>query len=719
MPSATDPRTLATQAFDAAIRNHDQVLRERGLDVWVGNEPTFTRRESHAPEWMTGAVGGDKSERAIQLLVQLARENPDFLVLRCIGRSYNGEPEARFSFGLYGRRDGAAIYRGPADPWVVGDHNPVTCEVFHSQLELAFQVREWNCRAFQTTSDFRLVFTQEAGQSLPEPSEDSRLERASIHADHKSAPAQDSLAGDGLGLLIVRSESDGTLSVELPLVAEVAVFEALVGAIGEAALAASLPALILRGFPPPVNAEVSFLTVTPDPAVVEVNMPPAQDASEFLASNRVVYAAARGAGLSPYRLRYNGAIADSGGGGQITFGGPSPTMSPFFVAPHALPRLLRYALRHPALSYLFAHDYVGPSGQSVRPDEHSQDTLAELHLAIALLEAQTGADPATLWRSLAPCLTDPTGNSHRAELNVEKLWNPAEPGRGQLGLVEFRALRMQDTPERAAALVALLRAIVGMLMTRDVRSTGKDHGASLHDRFALPFYLELDLQEVLHDLAVAGFGLEEPVRLELARDAFRPSVTLEFEGVELQLRQAVEFWPLLGDAALQQGTSRLVDSSTARLELLLRTGRNAGAEELDGWQLRVQGRAAPLRPESGLAGPVRVCGVRYRSFLPAPGLHPLLGTQSPLNLTLSHPQLDQALEVTLHDWKPNGGVYAELPQDLADAEVRRLERCTQRRVPVSSLSAAVPIHPLSVTPHTLDLRYPAGTTAPLDAGSAD
>lgn len=702
-----EPVLADAETYARAIVAHDAAMRARGLEVWVGNEPTFTRKESSAPEWLTGAVGGEKLERARQVLLELAAQSPHAVTLRCLGRRYPGETEARFSFGLYALRSGARLYAGPPDPWLSRAPGALDLARFQAELAQALSRAGLTCRAFDGGADRRIVLAQEARPFLPEPGTDPRLLRGSIHTARAAEQAFDELAAEGLLLLILRINPEGDAELELPRLPGVDSFRLLLQLIGDAANAAELPALVLCGAPPPVDAEVSFLTVTPDPAVVELNMPPCASVAEFLSRNREAYAAAGAVGLSPYRLRHNGVIADSGGAGQITFGGPSPLGSPFLRVPALLPRLLRYALRHPAISYLFAHDYVGPSGQSVRPDERSADALKELRLAFALLDAHPNVDPATLWLSLAPCLTDSVGNAHRAELNVEKMWNPAEPGRGQLGLVELRALRMQDTPERAAALAALVRAIIGMLMLSDYREDPPEHGPLLHDRFALPFFLLADLEEILEDLARAGLGLGAPLEDELRRDGFRQLARVELAGVELSLRRGLEFWPLVGDATLQQGTSRLVDASTARLELALRPLTPEGRERLAGFELRASDHELPLRAETDARGPARVFGLRYRSFRPIQGLHPTLDDQCPLRLSLSHPELEGALELVLYDWKPDGGAYPDLPEDLAEAERRRRARCIARPIPRSTLGPARPVAARALTAHSLDLRYPA------------
>jgi len=696
------------EAFARAIAAHDAAVSAHGLGIWLGNEPTFTLMQSTAPEWLTEAVGAEKTERARQIVLELTKQAPHAVLLRSIGRKYAGEAEARFSFGIFGRRDGRRIYDGPPDPWQTSATGSADLAPFHAQLASELSQAGLACRAFAGTSDLRILFAREQATRLPDSLEEERLLRASVHhAPLTETSSCDDLAKEGLFLLLLRKNDEGAAVLELPSLPDLDLFCALLECAARAARAAMLPALALCGFPPPVTAECTFLTVTPDPAVVEINMPPFASVGEFLEQNRHAYAAAAAAGLTPYRLRHNGVVADSGGAGQITFGGSSPSESPFLRVPQLLPRLLRYVLRHPCFSYLFAHDYVGASGQSVRPDERGADTLAELRLSLALLEAQPQVDAATLWQSLAPCLTDPTGNAHRAELNVEKLWNPAEPGRGQLGLVEMRALRMQDTPERAAALGALMRAVIAMLMVREYHDELSDQSALLHDRFALPYFLEADLEEVLRDLTAAGFGFDASLEAELRRDGFRHFATIEYAGVELTLRRGLEFWPLVGDVTLQQGSSRLVDASTARLELVLRAADAQGEELLAGCELRALDHVLPLHTETDARGVARVFAVRYRSFRPRQGLHPLLGEQSPLTLSLSHPKLDQALELNLYDWKPSGGGYDALPSDIAEARSRRVARCVTRRLPRVELGAPKAIAPRALSAHALDLRYPS------------
>jgi uncharacterized protein (DUF2126 family) len=315
--------------------------------------------------------------------------------------------------------------------------------------------------------------------------------------------------------------------------------------------------------------------------------------------------------------------------------------------------------------------------------------------------------PELLWHSLAPFLCDAAGNSHRAEVNIEKLWNPFLAGRGQLGLVEFRALRMQHTPERATALACLLRAVAGMLASTPHSLALVDWGRELHDRFALPFYLEQDLLAVLDALHAAGLGLDEAIQTVLMRDEFRLWGRAPLPGCTLEVRRALEFWPLLGDAASpeQGGTSRLVDASTARVELRLRPDAQGDTGWRD-WRILVAGVELPMRQERDALGEVAVFGLRYRSFAPHGGLHPALGAQVPVRLLLRHTDHAGDYRVTLHEWHPAGEAYAGLPSDLADASQRRAERVVAELVSrdPTLVSGRVQAHGLG--PYAFDLRCP-------------
>ena len=501
------------------LRAHDEALRARGLDVWIGAEPTFTDARSLDRWWLTDAEGGDKLERA---------------------RALAGELAARL-----GR--GAAVEEAPG-------------------------------RRF-------------AGEKAP------RFALA-VHFQRGDAPA--------------------------------------------------------------------LLTVTPDPGVVEVNSAPAPDLGTFHRESLVTFAAAAACGLSPERFRYNGRVADSGGGGQLTLGGPTPLTSPFFRHPSLLPRLVRYCANHPALSYAFAGECVGSASQGPRPDEGVRERFEELHVALDRLEARgPRVEPRELWETLAPLLVDASGNSHRAELNVEKLWNPWLPGRGELGVVELRSLRMPRTADRLAAVAALFRAVAARLVAAPYVEPLPEWGATLHDLVALPALLDQDLRAVLADLDAHGLGPGPGVRA-LLHDPPEPLAQLALGDAILAITPAAEFWPLLGDVASQERASaRLVDASSERVELCVTAPRGG-----DPGRLGAAGFEVPLLAlEDGYR---HLAAVRFRAFTPRPGLHPALSPTDPLVVTWARD--GGVREVALHAWIPGGGVYDGLPASAEEARRRRRER---------------------------------------------
>ena len=438
------------------------------------------------------------------------------------------------------------------------------------------------------------------------------------------------------------------------------------------------------------------LTVTPDPGVIEVNMAPCADLVDFTGQTAAIWSGAATAGLAVTRYRYNGDATDSGGGGQLTLGGASPAASPFARYPGVVPALVRYLNDHPALSYWFAGECVGSASQAPRPDEGVRERWTELEVTLDWLDRRADRgelDADVVWTALAPLLVDASGNTHRAELNVEKLANPHlvphGARHGRMGVVELRALRMPERPTMLAAAAALFRSIVARLVVADYRSPLIDWHEELHDRFALPSALELDLQQVLGDLDEHRVGLPAGLRAELA--AWRPpGATCRLGDTTLELRRAIEFWPLLGDVASQErATSRWVDASTERWELTT-TGPEPDAIVVAGRRVRLHRLGA---------GGTRAVGVRRRVYAPAPGLHPGLPPLDPLVIEWSAGGRRQRVE--LWGWRPSGGPYDGLPTDADVAATRRAER-----IAITTEAGGLPETPWwpQPQPYTVDLR---------------
>jgi uncharacterized protein (DUF2126 family) len=710
VPAPADTDTTGAElieALDEAIREHERKLD--GIALWIGAEPTFTDRFSEAPEWLHKALGADKEARARRLTRLLAERHPGAAVMRSIGRPYPNEPEPRWCYGLYASRDGTPVWTGPADRLCDGAADGPVPELvtrFHHLLHGALIGAGWFAEVVPANDGpLRLWCRSDGVAPSHDARRDAQLLRPSVHGVRiEGAGPVDELAPSGDYLILCHAgggQPDANeLWLELPAFSTVAEFRSFLGVAAEAANSAGVQALGLRGFTPPVDDSVAWTTLTPDPAVLEVNQAPSTDLASFHLGGRELYRMAEAVGLVPYRLQYNGSVTDSGGGGQLTFGGPSPAESPFFVYPWLLPRLIRYLIQHPALSYWFATRYVGGSSQSPRPDESTRSAFLELQVGLELLAREPAPSPALLWGTLRHFLADATGNPHRSELNIEKLDNPFLPRRGQLGLVEMRALAMAQHPTFSTARALLLRSVLAMLIRADVAPELVDFGDVLHDRFALPFYLLRDLQRVFADLEHAGLGIHPLVADLLATREDGLLAELKFAGCTLRVDTALEFWPLLGDVTEHGGGSRLVDASTARIELRL-TARDALT--LDALQLSVNGQLVPLRVEHDGDHAVRVFGVRYRTFKPNAGLHPSLPPEERIVLTLQT-QGERALRVALHAWRPDGSAYPGLPTDFQDARARRLERAVIEEVSVSALPIARTPPASALTAHCLDLR---------------
>jgi uncharacterized protein (DUF2126 family) len=364
-----------------------------------------------------------------------------------------------------------------------------------------------------------------------------------------------------------------------------------------------------------------------------------------------------------------------------------------------LPGLVRYANRHPALSYYFASACCGSASQAPRADEGVRERFDELRIALDYLAGRgSAATPKELWGMLAPLLVDASGCSHRAELNIEKLWNPWFEGRGQLGLVELRALRMPETPERLLAIAALFRSIAARLALHPYLEPLIDWGFELHDNASLPWQLERDLEAVLTDLETHGFGLGPELRARLLAGK-EPLVELTEDGATLQVHDAISFWPLLGDAVLQatQG-ARLVDSSMLRAQVLVSAPRGLALG-----QVGANGYRVPLQPVFPTHGHLprdrdyALGSVIYRAFVPQLGLHPHIPAHDPW--TLEWIRGSSCQRVQLHAWHPHGGSYEGLPLSAAQARERRAARAV-----ISKSAAGRRFKPVAAIGNRLDLR---------------
>jgi uncharacterized protein (DUF2126 family)/transglutaminase-like putative cysteine protease len=538
------------------------------------------------------------------------------------------------------------------------------------------------------------VTPEEAPLPVPDPRL-AELEKAQAKLRAgKPVPAGPDPVRTALGV----EPRDGGLFVFLPPVARAEDFLALVAAVDATRAATGLDAQ-LEGYPPPASPRLVRLAVTPDPGVLEVNLPPLASGREHAAILGTVFDAALHAGLHAEKWLLDGRLAGSGGGHHVTLGGPTPLRSPLVRRPDLLASLVTFAQHHPSISFLFTGLFVGPTSQAPRVDEARLDTLSELEIALA--EAFDATDPAP-WLGdllLRNLLTDLTGNTHRAEISIDKLydWRTAH---GRQGVVELRAFEMPPHPRLAAAQALLARSLVAAFAAAPYRRPLIRWGAALHDRFLLPHHLWRDFEEVLAFLDERGLALPaEPYRAFLELRC--PVVgRLEAGDAVLEIRNALEPWNVLGEEPSGGGTSRYVDSSVERIQV------RAEGIVPERHRVVVNGMELPMRP-TGTAGEV-VGGVRFRAWAPPHALHPHLGVHHPVTIELCDSWGERSLGACrYHVWHPEGRAYDTPPLTRFEASARRAQRFTlDGASPSPFRPRAVPVHP--ETPWSLDLRRHPG-----------
>ncbi|RPH69721.1 MAG: hypothetical protein EHM78_14120, partial [Myxococcaceae bacterium] len=489
---------------------------------------------------------------------------------------------------------------------------------------------------------------------------------------------------------------DGEVHVFLPPLGRAEDFLDLVAELDGIRARTGLP-IQLEGYSPPRSPLLRRFSVAPDPGVLEVNIPPATSGREHAATLETVFDAALHAGLHAEKYLLDGRISGSGGGHHITLGGPTPLESPLLLRPDVLASLITFFQHHPSLSYLFTGLFVGPTSQAPRVDEGRHEAIAELEIALHRAFDRSG-EPLPPWRVDAmfrDLLVDVSGNTHRAELCVDKLfdWRSAH---GRQGLLEMRAFEMPAHPRLAVAQAILVRSLVASFAREPYDGELVRWGTRLHDRFLLPTWMWSDFEEVLAHLSRRD--------LSLPAEAYRPFLELrcpvagriEAGDVVLEVRNALEPWNVLGEEMTALGTSRFVDSSVERVEVRVEGLVPERHRVLvNGWEL-------PLR-NTGKVGE-GVAGVRFRAWAPPRSLHPQLGVHHPLRFDVVDLWGRRSLGAcAYHVWHAEGRAFRSPPLTRFEAEARRSQRFT-REAPLPW-----PVTPRTVgrnrdTPWTLDLR---------------
>jgi uncharacterized protein (DUF2126 family) len=470
--------------------------------------------------------------------------------------------------------------------------------------------------------------------------------------------------------------------------------------------------VVLEGYEPPSDPRLSTLAVTPDPGVIEVNIQPAASWSELGEIVDGVYADAHQARLGTEKFDLDGSHTGSGGGNHMTLGGATPADSPMLRRPDLLRSLVTYWQHHPSLSYLFSGKFVGPTSQAPRVDEGRPETLHELETAFAeldrLAEQYEGQPPAwAVDRSLRHLLTDLTGNTHRAEFCIDKLYSP-DSERGRLGLLELRAFEMPPHPQMAMVQSLLVRSLVSRFWRSPYQGPLVRWGGLLHDRFMLPWFAQADVNEVVADLQAHGYPFDPSWLDPFVEFRFPRMGTAVVEGgtggVEIELRKAVEPWNVLGEEATGSGTARYVDSSVERMQVKvagLVPGRHL---------VTCNGVPIPLTPTSTPG--TSVGAVRFKAWQPPSGLHPTIGVQSPLTFDLVDRWNRRSLGGARYHVVHQGGLgYERMPVNANEADSRRVNRFetighTPGPIDVDALDRMAAAGGGREYPRTLDLRRP-------------
>lgn len=580
-------------------------------------------------------------------------------------------------------------------PWFLRDEH---CRLIPGDSPLGYRL-PLDSQPWVSEADYPYVQAADPSQAFPPLRRAAELRTQPRHgaATPTQQPPGPHQSADGITRTALCAEPrEGRLYLFMPPLGELEAYLELVAAIEATAGALACPVL-LEGYEPPRDPRLECFRVTPDPGVIEVNIHPASSWDELEERTEFLYEAARQTRLASEKFMVDGRHVGTGGGNHFVLGGATPADSPFLRRPDLLRSLVSYWHNHPSLSYLFSGLFIGPTSQAPRVDEARNDALYELEVAFSQMPAP-GSDcpPWLVDRLLRNLLVDVTGNTHRAEFCIDKLYSP-DSASGRLGLLELRAFEMPPHARMSLAQQLLLRGLVARFWEAPYAPPKLARwGTDLHDRFMLPHVVRQDFEDVVQELNEAGY----PVR----SDWFDPHFEFRFprygdfavKGIELELRQALEPWHVLGEEGAIGGTVRYVDSSLERVQVRL------GGLAPDRYVLTCNGEPVPLQ-NTGRVGEY-IGAVRYRAWQPAACLQPTIGVHAPLVFDLVDTWMQRSLGgCQYHVAHPGGRNYERVPVNAYEAESRRLARFFRHGHTPGTLEVTAPARSDEL-PMTLDLR---------------